>query len=85
MRIFDRRLNKSINSILIYLPLEEAIQLIGSLKVLKENPNEEVNFLGKDCHGNLAKKISISIYNNENFAGFEEKVIKLIETGKVPD
>jgi len=85
MRIFDRSLNKSINSILIFLPLEEATQLVDSLKLLKDNPNESVNFYGKDCNGNLTKKISIRIYNKENLATFEEKIIKLIETGKVTD
>jgi len=85
MRIYNKNLNTSINSILFYLTIEEAKQFLDSLKILKDNPNESVNFSGTDCNGKMSKSISVRIYSKENLNTFEEKIINLIQTGKVPD
>ncbi|MBZ0201413.1 MAG: hypothetical protein K8I03_00190 [Ignavibacteria bacterium] len=81
MRIFNRVLNIPINSVLIYLPLDEAKQLLASLEALKDNSNGFINFNGKDNNGNLTKELTVRIYSKENLDTFEEKIIKLIETG----
>jgi tryptophanyl-tRNA synthetase len=85
MRIYNRSLDISINSILFYLTIEEAKQFLDSLKILKNNPNESVNFSGTDCNGKMSKSISVKIYSKENLNTLEEKIINLIQTGQVSD
>ena len=84
MRIYQKNLNKLLDAVLLYLPMDEALNLLEELGKLLKNPNDYViKFKGKDKDGKLTKELTIKIYNDENINNFDETSKKLIIEGKV--
>lgn len=75
MRILEPAHSKKLNGVGLYLTRGEAIQLQGYLEQLIANPSMHHVHLSSDDY---QKEVTISIYDETNLEGFDERSKKLI-------
>jgi len=79
MRILDIKNKNVLNQISIFLTKEEAVQFIGYLEDLINNPSHQHNHL-MDEEGN--KEITMWLYERNDLSNFPKKIQLLIENDK---
>ena len=75
MRILDDEANRKLDNVSIFLTKEEAIQLRSYLDQLLSNPELQHLHLSS---ADYQKEVTVSIYNENNLSGFNERVKNLI-------
>lgn len=79
MRILQRETNKALDTIEIFLTLDEAKKLSGILKHMVEHPESGHSHLEADLVGNVfQKELTVAIYTDNNLDEFDERSKKLI-------
>ena len=75
MRILDDQNNKKLDRVGLYLTRDEAIQLKGYLEQLLSDPDMHHAHLSSDDY---QKDVTVSIYDQTNLRGFDDRSKKLI-------
>ena len=77
MRIFDQENDKALKSVILYLKLEEAKELLNDLKDAVEK--NDVNFHAHVNDDEYAHEITLLIYDEKNIEPLNERSKKLIK------
>jgi hypothetical protein len=76
MRIYDRKNDRALNSIYIFLTSKEVNQAIGYLEsLLQDTGTGRHNHLESE---NFTKEITFSLYDPTDLSGFDERSKRLI-------
>lgn len=76
MRILDESSDKSLEKVILYLTLEEALELKDSLDELLKKPLNNHTHVSDE---NFQKEITVCIYDTNNLSGFSERSKNLIK------
>ena len=74
MRILDEKTDKKLDTIIIYLNIEEAKELYNSLNDVINNPDDHAHISNED----FTKEVTVCIYNEKKLSKFDERSQKLI-------
>jgi hypothetical protein len=74
MHILDEKNNKKLDTIIIYLNIDEANELYTSLKNLINNPDDHAHI----SNDNYTKEVTVCIYNKDDLSKFDERSQKII-------
>ena len=75
MKIYDRKNKRTLNSVTLYLTLDEAAELAFDAKDLSENPQKHHSHIADK---NYKNEIIISVYTKDNIDQFDEESKRII-------